>query len=77
MRTTLEIDDAILAVAREMARSEGLSIGAALSRLAEIGLRARTTDVSLTTASGFPTFVVPSDAKPITQDLVNEYRDAD
>lgn len=77
MRTTLDIDDTILAVARAIARDEGLSLGAAVSRLAERGLRNGATDVSVTTASGFPVFIAPTDAAPITIDVVNDYRDAD
>lgn len=34
MRTTLEIDDRVLAVARERARREGVSLGRAVSDLA-------------------------------------------
>jgi hypothetical protein len=74
MRTTLEIDDTILAVARAIARDEGLSIGAAVSRLAEQGLRARASGSS-TSASGFPTFAVVGDSAPITLDVVNDRRD--
>jgi len=77
MRTTLEIDDTILAVARAIARDEGISLGAAVSHLAEQGLRARVIDRSPTTPSGFPTFTAPADATPITLDVVNDYRDAD
>ncbi len=39
MRTTLDIDDDVLAAARERARLEGRSIGATLSALARAGLR--------------------------------------
>jgi hypothetical protein len=76
-RTTLEIDDTVLAVARAIARDEGVSLRAAVSRLAEQGLRARATDLSHTTPSGFPVFTAPMDATPITLDVVNDYRDAD
>jgi hypothetical protein len=75
MRTTLELDDTILAVARALARDEGISIGAAVSRLAERGLRAA--DHSSTTASGFPVFTAGAGAAPITLDVVNDHRDAD
>jgi hypothetical protein len=73
MRTTLELDDTILAVARSIARDEGISLGAAVSKLAERGLR----HVSSTTTSGFPVFTAPADAAPITVDLVNDHRDDD
>lgn len=76
MRTTLEIDDTILAVARAIARDEGVSLGAAVSRLAEQGLRARASRSSAA-ASGFPVFTAPEDAAPITVDVVNNHRDDD
>lgn len=71
MRTTLELDDTILAVARSIARDEGISIGAAVSMLAERGLR----NDSSTTPSGFPTFTASASAAPITIEIVNDYRD--
>lgn len=73
MRTTLELDDTILAVARAIARDEGISLGAAVSQLAQRGLR----NTSTTTASGFPVFTAPVDAAPITIELVNDHRDDD
>lgn len=72
MRTTLDIDDAVLAAARAIARDEGVSMGAAVSRLALRGLTGvGPIDVTL----GFPTFSVEVDAVPITLERVNEYRD--
>lgn len=76
MRTTLELDDTVIAVARAIARDEGISLGAAVSRLAERGLRA-SGDSSLHSTSGFPVFPVAADAAPITLDVVNDHRDAD
>lgn len=40
MRTTLDIDEDVLAFARAQAKADGVSIGAALSRLAQIGVEA-------------------------------------
>lgn len=72
MRTTLEIDDAVLAAARAMARDRGVSLGVAVSDLAKRGLAAvEPIDV----AGGFPAFAVDDDAPIITLDLVNEHRD--
>jgi hypothetical protein len=73
MRTTLDIDDAVLSAARAIARDEGISVGSAVSLLARRGLTApcRPVDVS----SGFPAFEVDRAAQPITIELVNEYRD--
>jgi hypothetical protein len=74
MRTTLELDDTILAVARAIARDEGISLGTAVSRLAERGLKASHEPA---TKSGFPIFTASPDAAPITLDVVNDHRDAD
>jgi hypothetical protein len=70
MRTTLELDDMVLAVARSISRDEGISLGAAVSRLAERGLRSQ----SPTARSGFPVFTVAADAVPITVEIVNDHR---
>ena len=73
MRTTLELDDTVLAVARSIAHDEGISLGAAVSRLAERGIRGD----SITPTGGFPVFTAPADATPITLELVNDHRDDD
>jgi hypothetical protein len=74
MRTTLDIDDAILDAARAIAKDEGASIGAVISRLAQRGLSASSMG-AVDTMGGFPAFAVEYDAKPITLDTVNEHRD--
>lgn len=51
MRTTLDIDDVVLAAARSKARAEGVSLGRAVSELAKAGLRGAASDVPVT---GFP-----------------------
>lgn len=38
MRTTVTIDDDVIAAARSLSRQEGVSLGAALSKLARRGL---------------------------------------
>ena len=67
MRTTLNIDDDVLAVARALARRNGISLGCALSELARRGFeRAAPAD-----ACGDGTlFAVAADAKPITTEDV-------
>lgn len=74
MRTTLELDDSVLLAAKAIARDEGVSIGAVISRLAWRGLAG---GAAVTNASGFPVFAVSPDARPITLDTVNEHRDGD
>ncbi len=70
MRTTLQIDEDVLRVARSLARSEGRTLGEVVSELARKGLRptrARRPD-----PTGFPTFDVPEDAPPLTPEMVRE-----
>jgi len=69
MRTTLDLDDAVLAAARAMSAQPGTSLGAAVSELARRGLNPRVIDV------GFPTFDVAPDTAPMTPDLVREALD--
>ncbi len=72
MRTTLDIDDAVLAAARALATAANTSIGAALSTLARRGL---TSSSIPKLENGIPVFNPAPDAPPITLDLVNEHRD--
>ncbi|GAA3924395.1 antitoxin [Microbacterium invictum] len=72
MRTTLELDDRVLSVARAIARDRGLSLGAAVSELAQLGL-SRMGPIDVT--GGFPTFSIEIDAAPLTLDDVNAHRD--
>ena len=74
MRTTVDIDDNVLRVAKALARDEQVSLGTILSRLARRGLaggeiRAR--------PSGFPVFEAAANAAPLDLDLVNDARDDD
>ena len=66
MRTTVTIDDDVLAVARALAQRRGSSVGSALSVLARRGFRRTETD----DAGDIPTFRVASDAGPITSEDV-------
>lgn len=52
MRTTLTIDDRVLAAARSRARQRGISVGEALSQLALIGYEAENAGEQV--AEGFP-----------------------
>lgn len=55
MRTTLTIDDRVLAAARSRAQRRGLSLGEALSELAMIGYEAEAAELSkVSERSGFP-----------------------
>jgi hypothetical protein len=68
MRTTLQVDDDVLAAARVLADERGISIGAALSDLARRGLGPRT----IAEEHGLPVFAVDDDAAPLTPAMVRE-----
>lgn len=66
MRTTLAIDDDVLAEAREIAAAEGRSVGDVISALARRSL----SPVGIRLDNGFPVFDVAPDARAITADDV-------
>jgi orotidine-5'-phosphate decarboxylase len=72
VRTTLDIDDTVMAAAKAIARDRGVSLGTVISGLARDGLRSGR---AVASAGGFPVFAVSETAAPITIDLVNEHRD--
>ncbi|NLG20505.1 MAG: hypothetical protein GX555_03610 [Actinomycetales bacterium] len=74
MRTTLEIDDQVLAAARSLARSRGISLGAAVSELARRGLTPAVEGRLDTHYSPFPV-MVGDEAVLVTDELVAELRD--
>ena len=67
MRTTVTIDDDVLAVARALAERRRISLGSALSELARRGFRNAAAAVNSGDGS---VFAVSSDAEPITSDDV-------
>jgi hypothetical protein len=73
MRTTLTIDDDVLAAAKELAAREGKSLGEVLSSLAREALRPNKQAQSK--RNGVPLLPTHSDATPITLELVNRLRD--
>lgn len=68
MRTTLDIDDHVLAVAREMSSVIRISLGAALSELARRGMSRGAH--SVVRANGIPVFEVRAAAASITNDII-------
>jgi antitoxin component of RelBE/YafQ-DinJ toxin-antitoxin module len=66
MRTTLDLDDAVLDQARAIARDRGISIGAAVSLLAERGMRS----ALVADDTGLPAFAVAPDARMLTPEMV-------
>ena len=68
MRTTVTIDDDVLAVARALAQRDGGSLGRALSTLARRGFQRAEIDDT----NEVPTFRVAPDSAPITSDDVRK-----
>ena len=69
MRTTVDLDDDVLAIARAIAAAEGRSLRSVLSEALRRGLRATgSSDV-------FPMFDVPDGADRITSELVERAND--
>ncbi|MDE0034917.1 MAG: hypothetical protein OXU75_17565 [Deltaproteobacteria bacterium] len=66
MRTTVTIDDDVLAVARALSERRGISLGSALSELARRGFRG--TAAARNDDDGVPVFHVRADAEPITRE---------
>lgn len=73
MRTTLTIDDDIVAAARELAAVEGRSIGSVISELARRGLTPAQVEVD----GSLPVIRVPVGSPPITPEMVRRALDED
>jgi hypothetical protein len=72
MRTTLVIDDDVLAAAKGLAAREHVSIGAVISRLVRQALRPT---ARIKVRNGITLLPVRADAVPVTPELVNRLRD--
>jgi hypothetical protein len=72
MRTTVDIDDDVLAAARALAARDGASIGKTLSVLAREAL---TRPVVINKKGRVPTFDVRADAPVITDEMVRSALD--
>lgn len=75
MRTTVTIDDDLLAAAKVLARDKSISLGKALSELARRGLEATPRVPKGHQQTAFPVFTVPRDAHPITLEDVRKAED--
>ena len=73
MRTTLDIDEDVLAAARTLAAVEKASMGKVLSRLARRGLAPRRP----ARRKGFPVFPVDREAPPLTPSMVRRAAEDD
>lgn len=72
MRTTLDIDEDVLAAARSLATQRRLSVGKVVSELARQTLMRRP---EIITRSGVPLLPVKQGAQPVTMEMVNRLRD--
>lgn len=80
MRTTLDIEDDVLAAAKEIARRERVSAGQAVSRLLREALSGKAQRQSApasgeTGVGGFRPF--PSQGRVVTDEQINALRDAE
>lgn len=73
MRTTLAIDDDVLAAAKEMAAKEQKSVGEVISALARNGMRPINT--RRRTRNGIPLLAVRSGAQRVTSELVRQLQE--
>jgi hypothetical protein len=69
MRTTLHIDDDVLAAARGLAEAENRTLGEVVTRLARKGLAPRPQTAE---DAGFPVFAVSAAAPPLTLETVRQ-----
>jgi hypothetical protein len=73
VRTTLAIDDDVLAAAREMAATERKSVGEVISALARNALRP--TPCNHATRNGVPLLPVRPGAPRVTSELVHQLQE--
>lgn len=73
MRTTLDLDDDVMAAARELAAAERRSLGSVVSDLARRGLL----PARVATEGDLPVIRVPAGAPPITPEMVRRALDED
>lgn len=73
MRTTLDLDDELVAAARELAASERRSLGSVISELAQRGL----TPARVESEGDLPVIRVPAGTPAITPQMVRRALDED
>jgi len=73
VRTTLQLDDDVVAAARELAAGERRSLGSVISELARRGL----TPARVEVAGDLPVIRVPAGTPPITAEMVRRALDED
>ena len=74
VRTTLNIDDDVMAAARSLAAQRQEAVGKVVSDLARQALTRR---VHVEHRSGVPLLPVEPGSRPVTMEMVNDMRDGD
>ena len=74
MRTTVNIDDHLLQIAKSLAQARSVSVGTVISELVTKGLEMER-QPSAQRENGFPVFSVPRGARPITLEDVKKAED--
>ncbi len=75
MRTTLEIEDDVLEVAKDLARHQCLSLGKAVSLLIRKGIHAPPGQKKEVIRNGLRVVTRSQDAALVTLEMVNQLRD--
>ena len=75
MRTTLDIDDELLAAIKKMAEAEGSTMGLVVSRLVRKGLEPPPREYKI--RNGVPLIPAEPGEPPLTTEIVNALRDGD
>ncbi len=75
MRTTLAIDDDVLAAVKHLAQRQQKSLGEVISSLARSGLKPSASRASPALRNGIPLLTKRAGGKAVTLDLVNQLRD--
>lgn len=73
MRTTLTIDDDVLAAAKGLAARQNKTVGEVISALSRQALRPKSASAKL--RNGVPLLAVRAGGMPVTPELVNQLRD--
>ena len=73
MRTTLTIDDDVLAAAKGLAARQNKTVGEVISALSRQALRPKSAVAKV--RNGVPLLAVRAGSMPVTPELVNQLRD--
>jgi len=75
MRTTLDIDDDVLTIAKSLADARQSTAGKVISEVFRKGIRPQVRQTKTRKRNGFVLMPARKDGKPVTMELVNRLRD--